>query len=346
MNRKVLTLLAVVLALCLALTACGDKDKDKGDDVLPSGGVVTDAPAETKEPTDYSKYNTYIELADEMAEMEDILYVYFNNVAYQEEFALAEGGDYANIKDAVQFYTGLSYTAEKALDYADEAPSYPELDAAVLVLGDSPAKVMDALDHLGSYMRFDEFQEDSLGRAPEIHAELWAALETYDQYYPQFLSALDAMAQESEETELNDLLEEGELIRYNARTMIRTAESIQSEIFAQVEAAAEDAGEEEEISLPPIDPTNLSPLFAKFQTAYEDLTAALADEEQQEKISAFNGRVGEESLKLYTNRVNTLYIKVGALAQALLDNADYAEAYEEVSEAITDMINTYNNYNS
>lgn len=62
--------------------------------------------------------------------------------------------------------------------------------------------------------------------------------------------------------------------------------------------------------------------------------------------SAFTRLSGDESVKLYTSRVNTLYVKMGALAQALLDGADYAEAYDEVGEAITEMINTYNNYNT
>lgn len=345
MNAKLTKLLCLILCLLTLLTACGEKDGGKTDGAGPTE-EVTGAPTETSEPVDYSKYNTYIDLADEMAEMEEILGVYFSNVAYQEEFALEEGGDYANIKEAVQFYTGLSYTVEKALDYADEEPFYDEADAAVTALGDSPAKVMDALDHLGSYMRFDDFVDDGMAKAPELHAELWAALETYDTYYPAFLSALSTMAEESQEQDLADLLEAGELIRYNARQMIVTTQDIQDNIWTQMEAAVENAGSDAEVELPTLDPTNLSPLFAQFQTAYEGLNAALEDDGQKEKISAFTGKAGEESVKLYTNRVNTLYVKVGALAQAILDDADYTEAYDAVSEAVSDMISTYNNYNS
>lgn len=353
MDRKLWKVLAAVMALCLLLTACAKDYADRVDALKEQLGgentadpAMTDAADPTDPPVDYSKYNTYIDLSDEMGKMEEVLGVYFQNVLYQEEFALAEGGDYAAIKDAVQFYTGLSYTVEKALDYADEEPFYPEADEAVLAMGDSPAQVMDALNHLGSYMRFDDFVDDNMARAPELHAELWAALETYDAYYPAFLSALNDMAEASREDDLNELLEAGEMIRYNTRLMIQTAEDIQDGIWVQLEAAAVEADPDAELELPAIDTAELSPLFAKFQTAYEDLTAALADDAEKEKISAFTKQFGEESLKLYSNKVDALYVKVGTLAQALLDGNDYADAYDEVSEAVSDMINTYNNYNS
>lgn len=348
MHRNVYKLLAAALCLCLTLSGCAfmtyQRLPDQTNAGKPTDPVVTDAPAEPTAGTeDWSKYNTYIDLADEMAEMEEILGVYFSNVLYQEEFALADGGDYAAIKDAVQFYTGLSYTVEKALDYADEEPFYAEADAAVLALGDSPAQVMDALDHLGSYMRFDDFVDDNLARAPELHAELWAALETYDQYYPQFVAALSDLADQGEEDELARLLEEDELIRYNTRQMIRTAEEIQDGVWTQLEAAAK--ADPDMTEMPAIDLEPLADLFGQFQSYYENLTTALDDEAQREKISAFEGRVGEESVKLFTNRANTLYVKTGTLAQALLDGSDYAQAYDEMSEAVTDMITTYNNYN-
>lgn len=348
MDRNLCKLLAGALCLCLVLTSCGA--------LMAPAGILKDqltsaSPQPTADPTadptdqgeDWSKYNAYIDLADEMAEMEEILGVYFQNVLYQEEFALADGGDYAAIKDAVQFYTGMSYTVEKALDYADEAPLYLDADAAVLALGDSVSQLMDALDHLGSYMRFDDFVDDHLARAPELHAELWAALETYDVYYPQFISALSDLADQGEEDELDRLLQEDERIRYNTRQMIRAAEDVQDGIWTQLEAAAK--ADPELTEMPAIDLEPLTDLFGQFQGYYEDLTAALADEGQREKISAFQGRAGEESAKLFTNRANALYVKMGALAQALLDGTDYAQPYDELGEAVTDMIDTYNNYN-
>lgn len=335
--------LALGLCLAMALSACGDK----GATTPSPTAAPTPAPSDTPDtPTDYRKYNTYIDLADEMGEIEEILTVYFNNVAYQEEFAVLAGGDYANIKEAVQFYTGMSYTVEKALQYAAEEPSYPEADEAVLALGDSPDRVMTALNHLGSYMRFDDFVDDDMARAPELHAELWAALETYDAYYPAFITALSTLAEQGEEDSMNELLEAGEAIRYNARAYIQTAEDILDSIWIQLEQAAVDADPDaENIDLPNIDMTELSPLFAQFQTAYDDLTAALSDESEQEKVSAFTGKLGEETLKLYTRRVDSLYVKMGALAEAVMAGNEYAEAYNDASDAVSDMITSYNSVN-
>lgn len=332
-------LLCAALCLSLLLAGCGGDKSPEG----PTPTVQPSGDAQPAAPADYSKYNTYIDLADEMSKMEEVLGVYFDNVVYQEEFALADGGDYAAIKEAVQFYTGLSYTAQKALDYADEEPAYPELDAAVLALGDSPSQVMDALDHLGSYLRFDDYVDDGMARAPELHAELWKALETYDAYYPQFLSALSDQADQGEEDALNELKEAGETIRYQSRVMIRAAEDIQGAILDQVEAAAAANPEAAQLTLPTIDMTEVSPLFAQFQTAYEALTAALDDAEEVEKV--FSGQMAENAKKLYANKVDALYVQMGGLAQALMEEKDYADAFSQAGEAVDDIISAYNNVN-
>ena len=330
-------LFALSLALTLALTACGGKPSDA------KGPVETDPAEATNTPVDYSKYNAYIDLADEMSDIEEVLGVYFENVAYQEEFAVLEGGDYANIKEAVRFFTGLSYAAEKARGYAKEEPAYPDADAAVLALGDSVNQVMDALEHLGSYMRFDDFVDDGMARAPELHAELWAALQTYDVYYPEFLDALSALDEQTDQENLELLKESGQTILYQSQLLMDAAQDIQGEMWGQLNDALEATPEGEEFTLPAIDMTPLSPLFDRFNTAYSELTAALDSETEREKVPAFVGKMGDNTVTLYTNKVNSLYVKTGTLAQVLLEGDDYVEALDDMDEAITGMISAYNN---
>lgn len=339
MKNRWMKLLCLCLAACLlvgVLAGCdGKKDQESAQ---PSES----APVESA-PVDYSKYNAYIDLADEMAEMEEVLNVYFQNVAYEETFLVVEGGDYANIKEAVQFYTGLSYTAEKALEYANEEPAYPEADAAVLALGDSVKEVMDALDHLGSYMRFDEYVDDSMARAPEIHAELWAALQTYDAHYPEFLNALSALDDQTDEENMELLKESGQNILYHSRLFMRAGEAIQNEVWNQLAAAVEDAPETEDLALPAIDMAALAPMVEEFNTAYNDLTAALGDQDELEMVPAFVGDHAENIQSIYKNRVDGLYVKMGELVQAMNEGSEYIQALEDVDGAMSDLISVYNN---
>lgn len=339
MKNRWMKLLCLCLAACLCLGALAGCDGKKDQESAPP---TESAPAESA-PVDYAKYNAYIDLADEMASVEEILNVYFQNVAYEEEFALVEGGDYANIKEAVEFYTGLSYASQKALEYAKEEPAYPEADAAVLALGASVEEVMDALEHLGSYMRFDDYVDDNMARAPELHAELWAALRTYDVYYPEFLDALTALDEQTDAENMAQLKESGQNILYQSQLLLKAGQAIRDGVWDQFTAALDELPEGEELTLPAIDMAPLASAVEQFNTAYNDLTAALGDQAELEKVPAFAGQHAESSQSIYKNRVDSLYVKTGALVQALQEGSDYSEALDGVSEALDDLIGAYNN---
>ena len=343
MNQKNHWMKVVTLALCAALllpgcsgggTGGNDTSTKKTDASSSSSSDVS-----SEAPKDYSKYNAYMDLYSELSDIEDVLFVYFMNVDYAEEFSVAEGGDYAAIKDAVEFYTGHAYRAREALEYVDEEPSYPRVDAAVRALGDSPENMMDALDKLASYMRFDDFEDDNLAEAKEIHAKIWDAMQVFGTYYGEMMDAMDELADATRDEDMEDMLNEGQMILYHSRVMMHTSEDILDGIWEQLEAAIDAADPEAEFVLPAIDMTGLSPLFGEFNTAYEELTAALDSEEEQAKV--FTGsRSGMVSL--YKMRVDSLYTQMGQLAQALMDGADYGDIYDATSGALSDMIDNYN----
>lgn len=343
MSQKSHWMKATVLGLCAALllSGCsgggsgGSSSSEKKTDVSSSSSSDVSSDA----PKDYSKYNKYLDIAEIMNDdIEPILITYFENVDYAEEFAVI--GDYSAIKDAVQFYTAHTYPVEEALDYAKEEPAYPDADAAILAVGDSMIQVMEALDDLASYMRFDDFEDDSMAKAPEIHAALWDALQVYDACYMNYLDAITEMASGSRDEDRAELLENGQMVLYHSLTMIHTSEDILDEIWVQVEAANAETGPEDEVVLPDIDMTNLSPLFGQFQTAYEGLNEALENQEEKEKV--FSGALGDSSMNLYMNKVNSLYSWVGKLAEDLTGGAEYAEDFDKVNEAISSMIDGYN----
>lgn len=340
-HKGILTrLLALTLGFAMVLSGCtGGKEKEPEATPTPS-------PAEESQgPKDYSKYNTYLNLVEDLYELEDILGVYFENVEYADEFAVKEGGDYANIKEATDFYTPMTYTVEEALDYADEEPAYPEADAAVLALGNSPAAVMEAVRDISNYMQFNDFEDDNLARAPELHAALMTALEAYDPYYGAFLMAIETLADQTRDEDIQDLLDAGEMILYYSRCLIRDSQDILDKVWAQLEEAAANADPNAAFAFPVIDMTDIDPLLTRFQENHKNLVGAMNDQTEREKISTFTGTIGDNALKLYTNKVDSLAYRMTDLATALAAGNEYADAYDALSEAVSSMISGYNSIN-
>ena len=197
-HKNLIRMLALGLSAALLLSGCGGEDAgEKNPSPSPPETESESVPPEDA-PKDYSKYNAYLKLSGQMSDMMDILDVYFANVEYAQDFALAEGGDYAAIKEAADFYIANTYSVEQALDYADEEPAYTRVDAAVRALGDSPVKLMEAIEDLSGYTQFNEYEEDNLAKAPEVHAAIWEPLQVFGTYYGEFLSAVNELADEME----------------------------------------------------------------------------------------------------------------------------------------------------
>lgn len=339
-HKNLIRLLAFGLSLALLLGGCA-KNGEKTPDPSPSpSGTPSESVPPEDAPKDYSKYNAYLKLSSELDKVNDILDLYFTHVEYTKDFALAEGGNYAEMKDAISSYISNTFYVQQALDYVEKKPSYPTVDAAVRALGDSPSKVMKAIDKLGSYLRFNDFEKDNMAKAPELHAALWEPLQIFDEYYVSFTKAIDDLAREIEDEDLEDLKKNGEMILYHSRIMMRSSEKILSNILAQVRAANAEAPQDADLIVPELDRTELAPLFLELNTAYEELMAAMDKDEEKEKV--FTGPLAEGTQKLYTTKVNMHFTKMGALAKVLNEGGDYIDAWEDAQETLSSMIKGYN----
>ena len=339
-HKNLIRMLALGLSAALMLSGCGGEDAgEKNPSPSPSETESESVPPEDA-PKDYSKFNAYLDLSEKMSDMLDILDVYFSNVEFAQDFALLEGGDYANIKEAADFYIANTYQVEKSLDYVDEEPSYARADAAVRALGDSPLKLMEAIEDLSGYTQFSEYEEDSLAKAPEIHAAIWEPYQIVATYYGEFLDAMDELDKGMREEDLDNLKKEGNMILYYSSVMIYNSGDILDEIWDQYDAAVSAADPNAEFTLPVIDTTTITPLFDEFKTAYEGLTEAMGSEEEQAKV--FTGAIAEGSMKLYTSKVDSLYVRMGTLMGVVNEGGDYSEAYDSAREARSSMVSGYN----
>lgn len=342
-HKNLVRILAFGLSAALLLCGCEKKDPDAGGtpggSAPPSPSMSEDIPQEDG-PADYSKYNSYLKLSKEMSKVMDILDVYFENVAFDAEFALLEGGDYTEIKKAVDFYTAFTYPIEEALSYADKRPVYERVDAAVRELGNSPVELMKALGELAKYTDFNDFEDDNMAKAPEIHTAIWEPLQVFMNSYVEFSVSLTELADSLRDEGLEHLRESGEMILYYSSVMIYKAQDITDDIWDQYAAAVENMDPSAEFILPEIDMTSLSPLFGEFNSAYESLLEAMENEEEAGKV--FTGPVAEGSLKLYKTKVNACYARMGTLAQYLMDRGDYVDAYDKAIDALNSLIDGYN----
>lgn len=337
-HRHLVRMLALGLSAALVLCACdgGNPDKTNASASPSPSASASEPPEETG--VDYSKYNAYLKLSNEMSDVLDVLDIYFSHVEFAEEFALMEGGDYGAMKDGVQFFIANTYPVKQALEYVSKEPSYPAVDAAVRAMGDSPVKLMEAVDDLASYLRFNAFEEDNMAKAAEIHAALWEPMQIFGTYYGEFLSCMSDLADQVRDEDLEIMRENGELILYYSSLMIYASQDILNNIWDQIDAANTDP--ETEFVLPEIDRTQLAPLFGELMESYDSLTEAMGKEEEQKKV--FSGATAENAMKLYTTKVNNLYVAMGNLADALNQNSDYAEVYDKATDALNGMIDGYN----
>lgn len=324
--------LPLALSAALLLTGCG-------------GGTTpdpTDTPAQesqSAERYDYSKYNAYLDLNNEISDIEDVLDVYFSNVDYAEDFAILEGGDYAAIKEVAGDYTPLTFVAQEALDYVKDDPAYPEVDKLVEQLGTSVEEVMDALNSIGAYVRFDDFLEDDLAKAGELHAELWAALETYDLYYSDFMKAMSTLSDELDQQYLDQLWEQGDLVLYYSECMMNSAQEALEEVMDQISTAFGNGAEE----LPELEMDKFNDYYNQFKQNYETLKATLENDEEREKVPSLTGTRGDSILTLYTQKVDALNYYMTQLAEYANGNVDYLEALYSAMDAHDAMIDAYNN---
>ncbi len=281
-------------------------------------------------------------MAEELDTLEEAVNAYFQVVDYSETFTVMDGANYADIKEGLQFYTSNTYPVEEALEYADEEPAYESVDAAVRALGDSPVQVMEAMDDIAGYVRFHDYEDDNLAKAPELHAALWKALEVYDTYYNDFINAISDMVAEGQEEDEAQLLEDGELVLYNSTCMINASKAILSELDEQVYAAYMEAmmAGAETFDYPAIDMTALTDQFTKLQTSYDGFNEAMASDEEKEKV--FSGKQAESAIKLYTTKVESLYSYMTSLSKALTEGADYSEVWSSADEALSSMVSAYN----
>ena len=333
---------AWVLILALLLSGCsfGNSSTDTDTDgASVSDDAGTDSTAEEQEdadqPVDYSKFNAYLEVLDNVYEMDELLTNYFTVVQYQPEFALVDGAEYSMLDDVFGFYSFNSYIMEDAMGYCDEDPDYPEQDELLKQLEQPYQTMGEVLGELGWYISYQEYDEDNFSEAAALHTRLYEAVEAFDEVALPFIESMNVLDEATEAEELERLQAEGWDIAYYSRILVSVSNDIDTEIWEQLSAV------EIGTTLPPLDMTNLETLYTEHQEAYTSLTEALADPACVEVVWPDSVTADAEA-ELFTTAANNVNSALESFMTAARNQTDYSESYDAYFTACSKLIDLYN----
>lgn len=330
------------LALCLtalltaALLLSGCTTGSFGSGSSASSGSSSESQSDASyETTDFRKYNAYSDVANDVYEMDGLLTAYFTVVQNQPEFALVDGMDYGMLADVFSDYMPVNYIMESALSYNDDEPAYPEQDSLLLALEQPYTDLQDILSDLSVYLTYEDYLEDNLAQAAQLHTKLYEAVGPFDEAAWPFVDAMNTLDEQTEQQELDRLQAEGMNIAFYSRTMLNLCEKIDAEVWAQLENAE---------TLPVLDMTNLETLYTQYQEAYNGLIEALNDPEQVEKVTNWSGDAywSDTYHDNFTAAVDALNTAIAAFMDSAQNQSDYSQSYDQFYAASSEMIDQYN----
>lgn len=287
-RQRARAVLPLLLALALLLSGCGEEKR--GNLTKPANASFTPRPSpsatpsptpepeETMDPEtmDLIKYNAYITLNNKLVELNDSIYNYFQVVADQPDFAMLPDTD---LPYAFKTHSFSTACIEDAAALAAMEPSYGELDELVLALEAPTAVLMDTMDQVhdsnitGSSMVYAENQYE---KPKAWHALIYENLGAYEAVVYDFFDALTELANQRSAEAEQEMLDEGNLIIYNASHTITVGRQVLDECTAQ---GIDDA------TLTQLDLTNIRTLRDELAGTMDSLNAAFADPDQRMKES-------------------------------------------------------------
>lgn len=325
---------AWLLILALLLSGCTSGQDSSGDSTADQTTTSSDQTEDSDQPVDFSKYNAYLDVLESVYEMDGLLSSYFTVVQNQPEFALIDGMDYGMLADAFDFYMFDSHAMEVALGYCDADPDYPEQDELLTALNEPYMTMGGVLQDITGYMQFDDYLEDNLAQAAQLHTQLYAALTAFDEAAWPFAESMDALDEATQQQELDRLKSEGLDIAYYSVILFDISEDIDAEVWGQISQAQTE-------TLPVLDMTNLETLYAQYQEAFAGLTGALADADQV--AAQWPQETTRDSMQdYYAKIVNNADAALSNFMVAARNQEDYSQSYDTYFSSISTLIDQYN----
>ena len=284
--KRLFSLFLAALMLLTLLAGCDSKER------APASSAASDAPdassthagpptpprdesVPTDEEMEQIKYNYYVGLNNDIIEVLDSLESYFMVVADDPEFSLLPD---TGLTYGFRIYGQNTDLLDDCLLLAEMEPSFGAMDEQVLAMGEPLRALMETFSAIS---RSSDYADNQYQKAREYHAVIYENIDPFLAAAYDFLDAIAEMGDARTAAEEAAMLEEGNLIIYNASHAITIGKQILNEI-------AEQGITDETITQ--LDLTELRTLYDELVATVADFDAATADNDQLIKESLANSR--------------------------------------------------------
>ena len=283
--RKIKHCLAMLLSILLALSAgcsvidlTGPDQDDKPTLTTAPTAQPTPAPTEPEETldpeiVDKAKYNIYVQMNNEIVDLLDTLYSYYEVVDYADEFALLPDSQFTYKYDISPYSTDI---LEDAQYVATLEPAYETLDEVTLQIIEPMRALMDTFSAI--YRNYD-YAADQYAKPKEYHKTIQANAAIFKSLADLYMDAIQELSIERVQAEEQKMLDEGLALAYGFSHSITVVKQITAECRRQ---------EVSDYNIEELDLTPIRPLYQELLDTIEAYKAAAGDNNQliQESMTA------------------------------------------------------------
>ena len=339
LGRRGLALLA--LSGLLLLSGCSSDGKNGENTATPAPAATESQPVstETVEPTaptaedlgltpeemDTVKYNIYVEMNNEIVEVLENIYGYYEVVEYADEFAFVPDTSYSYKYDISPFDSSL---VDDALLVAGMEPAFETLDELTTQIAEPMRALMDTFDEI--YSCYD-FADNQYAKAKEFHAVIQANVDAFEALAYTYMDAVDVVAVERTAAEEQKMLEEGRIIIYNASHAITVTRQLLNECYNQ--GVYDDNIQE-------LDLTSIYPLHEELVATVDAYKAAVEDKNQLMAESLSSSPM--YSLDSLVQAVDWMVQQVESGSPIPDPGRDYLGSIVHIEVVLSDCIEDYN----
>lgn len=351
-KEKLLALaLAGLLLVSAGCSSAGQEDKDSGKDEDSKdirsnetfGSGLTADPEDEDEPeaggededyldpemVDRVKYNIYVEMNNEIVDVLDTLYSYYEVVEYADEFALIPDSQYTYKYNISPYNTDLLADAKYV---ATLEPAYETLDDLTLAIILPMETLMNTFSDI--YHDYD-YAADQYAKPKEYHKAIQAHAAVFEELAFQYMDAVELLSIERVEADEQKMQDEGRLLAYGFSHSITVVKKITAACYAQ----EVDDYNLLELDLEPIRPLyqELLDTIAAYKVLAEDPNQLMAESITADGAYHYGTQMDRmaEALEWMIGQVEKQYL-------ASEPGRSYLGSLMFVNEVLSDCIDQYN----
>ena len=281
------------------------------------------------EMVDRVKYNVYVEMNNEIVDVLDTLYSYYEVVEYAEEFALIPDSQYTYKYNISPYNTDL---LDDAAYVAALEPAYETLDELTLQIVTPMRMLMDAFSDI--YHDYD-YAADQYAKPKEYHKAIQGNAAVFEELAFQYMDAVELLSIERVEADEQKMQEEGRLLAYGFSHAITTVKKITAACYEQ---------EVDDYNLLELD---LEPIRPLYQELLDTIAAykALAEDPNQlmaESITADGAYHYGTQMDRMAEALEWMIGQVENQSLASEPGRSYLGSLMFVNEVLSDCIDQYN----